>query len=91
MNILYDPMNSNHFYKQRVANIVAHEVAHMWFGNLVTCAWWDVLWLNEGFARFYQYFLTERVRNIILLCFYVPNLIVSYYLTTSLYIYIFLN
>lgn len=63
MNILYDPENSNHFYKQRVANIVAHEVAHMWFGNLVTCAWWDVLWLNEGFARFYQYFLTERVRN----------------------------
>lgn len=67
MNILYDPMNSNHFYKQRVANIVAHEVAHMWFGNLVTCAWWDVLWLNEGFARFYQYFLTERVRKLLLL------------------------
>ncbi|KAI8424597.1 hypothetical protein MSG28_003037 [Choristoneura fumiferana] len=60
--ILYDPLNSNHFYKQRVANIVAHEIAHMWIGNLVTCAWWDNLWLNEGFARFYQYFLTEMVR-----------------------------
>ncbi|KAI5638674.1 peptidase family m1 domain-containing protein [Phthorimaea operculella] len=60
-NILYDELNSNHFYRQRVANIVAHEIAHMWFGNLVTCEWWDVLWLNEGFARFYQYFLTERV------------------------------
>ncbi|KAL0882637.1 hypothetical protein ABMA27_001072 [Loxostege sticticalis] len=59
--ILYDPVNSNHFYKQRVANIVAHEIAHMWFGNLVTCAWWDNLWLNEGFARFYQYFLTGSV------------------------------
>nr|XP_026484279.1 membrane alanyl aminopeptidase-like [Vanessa tameamea] len=59
--ILYDPQNSNHFYKQRVANIVSHEVAHMWFGNLVTCAWWDNLWLNEGFARFYQYYLTHSV------------------------------
>ncbi|CAH2105877.1 unnamed protein product [Euphydryas editha] len=59
--ILYDPQNSNNFYRQRVANIVSHEVAHMWFGNLVTCAWWDNLWLNEGFARFYQYYLTQSV------------------------------
>lgn len=59
--ILYDPQNTNHFYRQRVANIVSHEVAHMWFGNLVTCAWWDNLWLNEGFARFYQYYLTRFV------------------------------
>ncbi|XP_026755766.2 membrane alanyl aminopeptidase-like isoform X2 [Galleria mellonella] len=59
--ILYDPRNSNHFYKQRVANIVSHEITHMWFGNLVTCAWWDNLWLNEGFARHYQYYLTGSV------------------------------
>lgn len=82
MNILYDPLNSNHFYKQRVANIVAHEVAHMWFGNLVTCAWWDVLWLNEGFARFYQYFLTERVRNLLIVC---KNLIKTYYIFARLF------
>ncbi|XP_047984433.1 membrane alanyl aminopeptidase-like [Leguminivora glycinivorella] len=60
--VLYDPQNSNHFYKQRVMNIVAHEITHMWLGNLVTCAWWDVLWLNEGFARFYTYFLADLVR-----------------------------
>ncbi|OWR41735.1 aminopeptidase N precursor [Danaus plexippus plexippus] len=59
--ILFDPQNTNNFYKQRIANIVSHEIAHMWFGNLVTCAWWDNLWLNEGFARFYQYYLTHSV------------------------------
>nr|AEA76302.1 aminopeptidase 8 [Mamestra configurata] len=59
--IIYDPENTNNFYKQRIANIISHEIAHMWFGNLVTCAWWDNLWLNEGFARFYQYFLTAKV------------------------------
>jgi len=48
--LLFDPEKSSAETKQNIYEVVAHEVAHMWFGDLVTMAWWDNLWLNEGFA-----------------------------------------
>ncbi|MDR2977642.1 MAG: M1 family metallopeptidase [Streptococcaceae bacterium] len=59
--MLVDPDNATEASKQYVATVIAHELAHQWFGDLVTMKWWDDLWLNESFANNMEYVAIDAI------------------------------
>lgn len=59
--LLLDPDNTSLETKQVVATVIAHELAHQWFGDLVTMKWWDDLWLNESFANMMEYVAVDAI------------------------------
>lgn len=62
VTLLLDPATASLAQRKRVAEVVTHELAHQWFGNLVTMTWWDDLWLNEAFATWMAYVVVDQWR-----------------------------
>jgi puromycin-sensitive aminopeptidase len=60
--LLVDPSSAARAELERVADVIAHELAHMWFGDLVTMGWWEGIWLNEAFATFMAVLCVDAFR-----------------------------
>lgn len=61
MALIADPNTVSTSSKELIATVIAHEISHQWFGNLVTMKWWDDLWLNESFATLMEYLVIDAI------------------------------
>ncbi|KAL6122527.1 hypothetical protein NUSPORA_00375 [Nucleospora cyclopteri] len=64
LDVLYNPETTCLKNQKKIAELVCHEIAHMWFGNLVTLKWWNDLWLNEGFATYASFLALSNLMQI---------------------------
>lgn len=61
--LIYDETATTARNKQNIADLITHEFVHSWFGNEVTPEWWTYLWLSEGFARYFEYYVTAQIED----------------------------
>ncbi|XP_058813863.1 aminopeptidase N-like isoform X2 [Topomyia yanbarensis] len=61
--LIYDDRFTTARTKQSIANLITHEFVHSWFGNEVTPEWWTYLWMSEGVARYFEYYVTAQIEN----------------------------
>lgn len=59
--LIIDPTETIMSIEHYAATLVSHELAHKWFGNLITCFWWSNTWINEGFASYFGYIAAHAV------------------------------
>lgn len=68
--MILDPRETIMSVEHYAATLISHELAHKWFGNLITCYWWSNTWINEGFASYFGYIATYEVNIYIVINFF---------------------